>query len=102
MTDRCGQLGAGGNPPSINNEATLGLAGTANSLSYRIAEVENHFHSAQQVYGLTANTMARKSTSPIVVTGGSDDYRPRNYRGHPVPGGVPEPLRGIDAHPALR
>jgi len=69
-----GQIEALGNPPGINNEAVLGLNGVANSLSYIVAEIEKHFHTAQQIYGLTANTMARKSVSPIVITGGSDAW----------------------------
>lgn len=58
----------------LDNRATLGLSGVTDSLSYRIEEMEKHIHSAQQIYGLTANTMARKSTSPIIVTAGSDAW----------------------------
>jgi hypothetical protein len=33
--------------------------------------LQRHHHSPQEIYGLTANTMARKSLSPIVVTAGN-------------------------------
>lgn len=55
----------------IDSYAIDGLAGTENSLAYRVHEIEKHFHNSLQVYGLTSNTMARKSVSPIVVTAGS-------------------------------
>jgi len=55
----------------IDSAAVDGLSGTANSLAYKVHEIEKHFHSAQQIYGLTANTMARKALTPIVVTGGN-------------------------------
>lgn len=57
--------------PKIDAVATLGLSGVNNSLSYRVAEIETHFHSAQQVYGLALNTMTRKSVTPIVVVAGN-------------------------------
>jgi len=55
----------------IDETAVDGLSGISNSLAYRVEEIENHLHSAQQIYGLTANTMARKAVIPIVVTGGN-------------------------------
>lgn len=54
----------------IDSKATNGLAGTPDSLAYRVHEIEKHFHNSLQLYGLTTNTMARKSVSPIVVTAG--------------------------------
>ncbi len=60
--------------PRIDNQAVQGLAGTPNSLAYITEETEHHFHSPLQIYGLTANTMARKSTSPIIVTGGTNAW----------------------------
>jgi hypothetical protein len=59
---------------NADSQASVGLAGTNNSLGYRVAEIERHFHSPEQIYGLTANTMARKATARIVVTGGSDAW----------------------------
>ena len=58
----------------IDNAASDGLAGTVNSIGYKVAEIETHLHSAQQIYGLTANTMARKALTPIIITGGSDAW----------------------------
>jgi hypothetical protein len=55
----------------LDSLAVLGLQGVVDSLAYKIDEIEKHNHSAQQVYGLTANTMARKSTTPIVIVGGN-------------------------------
>lgn len=60
--------------PAIEKASTLGLAGAANSLTYRIAEVETHFHSAQQIYGGTAGNMARAVTTPLSVTGGNGAF----------------------------
>lgn len=59
------------NLKKVDELATDGLSGTSNSLAYRVHEIEKHFHNSLQVYGLTSNTMARKSTSPIVITGGN-------------------------------
>lgn len=57
------------------NNAPIGLTtNTAGSLGYDISEIENHLHSSEQIYGLTSNTIARKSTSPIVVTGGNGEW----------------------------
>lgn len=58
----------------IDGTVSSGLSGTVDSIGYRVAELERHFHNADQLYGLTANTMARKSVTPIVVTGGSDAW----------------------------
>lgn len=35
----------------IDSEATLGLLGVANSLAYRVHEIEKHFHSEEHWYG---------------------------------------------------
>lgn len=60
--------------PKIDDQAVNGLSGVPNSLAYMLQEVEKHHHNTQQVYGLTANKIARKSTAPVVVTGGSDAW----------------------------
>jgi len=39
----------------IDNEATLGLLGTSNSLAYRVHEIEKHFHNYERWYGKTAD-----------------------------------------------
>ena len=57
--------------PRLESTATLGLGATVNSFAYRQGELENHIHSPLEIYGLTGGTMTRKSTSPIIVTGGS-------------------------------
>ncbi len=36
---------------NIDDQATLGLAGTSNSLAYRVHEIEKHFHSIERWYG---------------------------------------------------
>ena len=58
----------------IDSKATNGLAGTPDSLAYRVHEIEKHFHNSLQIFGLTNNKMARKSVSPIVVTGGNSSW----------------------------
>lgn len=35
----------------IDSTATLGLSGTANSLAYRVHEIEKHFHNMERWYG---------------------------------------------------
>lgn len=53
--------------------ATLGLSSTANSLDYRVAEIEKHLHTGMQVYGgttaTTIPTLVRNSLVPTYVTG---------------------------------
>lgn len=44
-----------GNVKKIDDEAVLGLEGTANSLAYKIAEIERHLHSGACWFG-AANT----------------------------------------------
>ena len=39
----------------IDNEAVLGLSGTANSLAYRVHEIEKHFHNDERWYGKSAD-----------------------------------------------
>jgi len=42
------------NDPKIDNQATLGLLGTSNSLAYRVHEIEKHLHSAGSWFGAAA------------------------------------------------
>ena len=59
---------------TFDNDVSLGLSGTHNSIGFRIAEIEKHFHNSEQIYGLTSNNLARKSLTPIVVTAGNAAY----------------------------
>ena len=54
-----------------NNQPVSLTGNQPGSLGYEIAEIENHLHAPEQVYGLTANTMARKAVTPIIITGGN-------------------------------
>lgn len=56
---------------NTSNVAVSLTTNPSGSLGHKISEIANHVHSSGQIYGLTSNTMARKSTSPIVVTGGN-------------------------------
>lgn len=59
--------------PKIDDQAVNGLLGTADSLAYKTGEIENHVHSAQQVYGATSAgvpTFVRRSLIPITCTAG--------------------------------
>ena len=40
-----------GTADSIDGDVTLGLAGTTNSLAYRVHEIEKHLHNSEVVYG---------------------------------------------------
>ena len=55
----------------LDNDESLGLSGTHDSLGYKVAEIEKHFHNSDQIFGLTTNAMARKALTPIVVTAGA-------------------------------
>lgn len=57
---------------ALNNIALNSLSSaTGDSVAYELGEICTHLHSSEQIYGLTSNTMARKSVAPIVVTGGN-------------------------------
>lgn len=43
------------NPPKIDDQATLGLLGTHNSLAARVHEIEMHFHSIERWFGTDAD-----------------------------------------------
>jgi hypothetical protein len=71
----------------IDKATTLGLAGTSNSLSYRVHEIEKHFHNFERWFGKSADqtgvnpwaTSASTYTAgamPVsyVATSGNDDY----------------------------
>lgn len=62
------------NIPKIDELAVNGLAGVHDSLAYRVEEIEKHLHNTLQVYGNTANTMARGSTTEFIVVGGNNAF----------------------------
>lgn len=47
-----GSIDLAGRLRRIDGEATKGLAGTENSLAYRVHEIERHFHSYEHWFGL--------------------------------------------------
>ena len=55
----------------IDNQATLGLLGTNNSLAYRVHEIEKHFHSPERWLGIlgaqTATDWADDTLTPFVA-----------------------------------
>lgn len=54
----------------IDKAATLGLAGTANSLAYRVHEIERHFHNYERWYGKTADQSGVNPWALSVSTAG--------------------------------
>lgn len=53
----------------IDSLATDGLSGVNNSLSYRIAEVERHFHSYERWYGLAGTPAAETHRMDAIAPG---------------------------------
>ena len=67
----------------IDDAATLGLAGTYNSLAYRVHEIEKHFHSGASWFGAantpTATRFADRigtCTAPFQIDGGDSSGAP--------------------------
>ena len=66
----------------IDGATTDGLAGTSNSLAYRVHEIEKHFHSSGSWFGLAANPAAEthaasridSTTGPFQIDAGNDDW----------------------------
>jgi len=63
----------------IDSAATLGLAGTSNSLAYRIMELERHFHNVERWWGALGapdetNAIAATVTVPFVATSGNNTW----------------------------
>ena len=64
----------------IQEEATLGLLGTHNSLGYRVEEIEKHFHGKERWLGKAAdqtadpNVWAANSLTPFVAISGDNSY----------------------------
>ena len=71
----------------IDGLATDGLSGTVNSLAYRVHELEKHFHSAEEVYGLSATNgvLTRKSITPIITPCGAAAWGNEQYLGGSFP-----------------
>jgi hypothetical protein len=53
----------------IDSEATLGLTGTSNSLSYRVHEIERHIHSSGRWFGTAETPTATHFADRIGATG---------------------------------
>jgi hypothetical protein len=58
----------------IDGAAVLGLSGTADSLAYKVHEIEKHFHNSEQVFGNSSNTMAADTPVAFTVTGGDNAW----------------------------
>ncbi len=55
----------------IDSLAVNGLSGVDNSLSYKVHEIEKHFHNSPQCYGNTAGNLARGVLTPFQVVAGA-------------------------------
>ena len=78
----------------IDDAATDGLAGVSNSLSYRIMELERHFHNVERWWGAVAvpdetNAIEANVTRPFQATSGADTW------------GVAIPICGTGDNPVL-
>lgn len=63
----------------IDSAASDGLTGTANSLAYRIMELERHFHNRERWWGAVAvpdetNAIDANVDDPFVAVSGNDDW----------------------------
>lgn len=63
----------------IDDEATLGLAGTSNSLAYRVMEIEKHHHSRGRWWGAVAvpdetNAIDANVDTPFQATSGNNTW----------------------------
>lgn len=63
----------------IDDVATSGLAGTSNSLSYRVHEIEKHFHGSEFWWGSDGSpsetsAIAATVTAPFVAVSGNDAW----------------------------
>ena len=66
-----------GSPPStlIDGVATLGLAGTVNSLAYRVHEIERHFHSSASWFEAAGTPSATHFADRIGTVGGAGAFQ---------------------------
>jgi len=72
-----GSLGA--EMSKIDGATTDGLAGTSNSLSYRVHEIEKHFHNRERWWGAVGapdetNAIAATVTVPFVAVSGDNTW----------------------------
>lgn len=76
-------LAANADVTKIDRGAVLGLLGTVNSLSYKVHEIEKHFHNWERWYGkaVTANaeihvadTLIQGTVSPFQIDAGNSDW----------------------------
>jgi len=63
----------------IDSASTDGLAGTSNSLAYRVHEIEKHFHSRERWWGAVAapdetNAIEANVNRPFVATSGNNTW----------------------------
>jgi hypothetical protein len=63
----------------IDGAATDGLAGTSNSLAYRVHEIERHFHNVERWWGAVAvpdetNAIEANVDRPFAATSGNDTW----------------------------
>jgi len=58
----------------IDDAAILGLAGTADSLAYKVHEIEKHFHNSEQVFGNNVNFMGADTPIKFTVVGGDNAW----------------------------
>jgi hypothetical protein len=75
------QNGAMVRESKLDDVATLGLAGTNNSLAYRVAEIERHLHSYERWYGVAGTPSAThkadqvaKDIASFQIDAGNDAY----------------------------
>lgn len=65
--------------PKIDNQAVLGLSGTADSLSYKVNEIEKHFHSSQSVWGSNSGYLGSDYPIALTVIGGDNAWGTENH-----------------------
>ena len=58
------------NPPKIDDQATSGLLGTQNSLSYRVHEIERHFHSGARWFEAASVPAGETHVADRIGSGG--------------------------------
>ena len=63
----------------IDGATTSGLAGTSNSLAYRVHEIERHFHNRERFWGATGapdetNAIAATVSVPFVAVSGNNTW----------------------------
>ena len=82
----------------IDDAATSGLAGTSNSLAYRVHELERHFHNVERWWGAAAvpdetNAIAATVTVPFVAVSGDNTWG----AAIPICGTADNPVLSTDA-----